>query len=142
MNPELDKFVRQVREKTAADTASGQKALELQTELSAYITGQTQNLMGQGVPLMEIQNALRAAVNRVEQTHTPDTDKSDEETGERLEPPISVFTFFQPFSPHDSVALYRFPAVRPAHHRQKRDYDDLYQRVFLVLCLPHRVLYL
>jgi hypothetical protein len=97
MNPELDKFARQVREKMGElDTASGQKALELQTELSAYIAEQTQNLMNQGVSVMEIQDALRAAADRVEQTYAPDADKSDEDMSERLQPPVSVFTFFQP----------------------------------------------
>jgi hypothetical protein len=97
MNPELDKFVRQVRKKIEElDTASGQKALELQTELSAYIAEQTQNLMNQGVSVMEIQDALRVATDRVEQTYAPDADKSNEDMGERLELPVSVFTFFQP----------------------------------------------
>jgi hypothetical protein len=46
MNPRLDEFFLQVREKMEeANTASGQKALELQTKLSVYIAEQTQNLM-------------------------------------------------------------------------------------------------
>jgi hypothetical protein len=97
MNPQLDEFVRQVREKTEElDTASGQKALELQTKLSVYIAEQTQNLMNQGISIMEIQNALRSATDRVEQTYAPDADEFDEETDERLKPPINVFTFFLP----------------------------------------------
>jgi hypothetical protein len=97
MNTQLDEFVRQVREKTGeVDTASGQKALELQTKLSVYIAEQTQNLMKQGVSIMEIQNALRATTDRVEQTYAPDADEFDEETAERLKPPVSVFTFFLP----------------------------------------------
>ena len=97
MNPELDQFVRQVREKMEElDTASGQKALELQTELSTYITEQTQSLMSRGVSIIEIQNTLRAATDRVEQTYAPDADEFDEAMTERLEPPVSVFTFFQP----------------------------------------------
>jgi hypothetical protein len=97
MEPQLDEFVRQVREKTEeVDAASGQKALELQTNLSAYIAEQTQSLMNRGVSIIEIQDALRTAADRVEQTYAPDKDESDEETGERLEPPINVFTFFMP----------------------------------------------
>jgi hypothetical protein len=97
MNPQLDEFVRQVREKTGElGTASGQKALELQTKLSVYIAEQTQKLMSQGISIMEIQNALRAATDRVEQTYAPDADEFDEETGERLKPPVNVFTFFLP----------------------------------------------
>jgi hypothetical protein len=97
MNPQLDEFVRQAREKMEeVDAASGQRALELQTNLSAYIAEQTQSLMNQGVSIMEIQDALRAAADRVEQTYAPDKDESDEEMGERLEPPINVYTFFLP----------------------------------------------
>jgi hypothetical protein len=97
MNPQLDEFVLQIREKMGeVDAASGQRALELQTKLSVYIAEQTQNLMNQGVPIMEIQEALRAAADRVEQTYAPDADEFDEETGERLELPINVFTFFLP----------------------------------------------
>jgi hypothetical protein len=98
MNPQLDEFARQVREKTEeVAAASGQKALELQTKLSVYIAEQTQSLMNQGMPVMEIQDALRAAAGRVEQTYAPDADEFDEETGERLELPIQAFTFFLPF---------------------------------------------
>ena len=101
MNPEMDQFVRGVKEKMeAADAASGRRALELQAELSAYIAGQMQNLMSQGVPVMELQDALRAATDRVEQTYAPDADEpadaSGEEPGEGLEPPVSAFTFFLP----------------------------------------------
>jgi hypothetical protein len=96
MDPQLDEFVRQVKEKTGeVNAASGQKALELQTKLSVYIAGQTQKLMKQGVSVTEIQNALRAAAG-VEQTYAPDMDAFDEDEAERLEPPISVFTFFLP----------------------------------------------
>jgi hypothetical protein len=97
MNPQLDEFVLQVKEKMEkVDTASGQKALELQTKLSVYIAEQTQNLMNQGISIREIQDALRAATDRVEQTYAPDADEFNEETGERLELPINVFTFFLP----------------------------------------------
>jgi hypothetical protein len=97
MNPQLNEFVLQVREKMEeADTASGQKALELQTKLSAYIAEQTQNLMNQGISIMEIQGALRAAADRVEQTYAPDEDEFNEETGERLDWPVTVVTFFLP----------------------------------------------
>jgi hypothetical protein len=97
MNPQLDEFVLQVREKMEeVDTSSGQKALELQTKLSVYIAEQTQNLMNQGISITEIQDALQAAADRVEQTYASDTDEFNEETGERLEFPIDVFTFFLP----------------------------------------------
>jgi hypothetical protein len=97
MNPELDKFVRQARERMERlDTASGQKALDLQTELSKYIAEQTQSLMKQGLSIIEIQDALRAATDRAEQTYAPDADEFDEELNERLEQPVSVITFFQP----------------------------------------------
>ncbi|MDR1248129.1 MAG: hypothetical protein LBK63_02390, partial [Treponema sp.] len=97
MNPQLNEFVLQVKEKMKeADAASGQKALELQTTLSAYIAEQTQNLMNQGISIMEIQGALQAAADRVEQTYAPDEDEFDEEMGERLDWPINVFTFFLP----------------------------------------------
>jgi hypothetical protein len=97
MNPQLDEFVLQVREKMEeVDTSSGQKALELQTKLSVYIAEQTQNLMNQGISITEIQDALRAATDRVEQTYAPDADEFNEETGEQLEFPIAVFTFFLP----------------------------------------------
>jgi hypothetical protein len=97
MNPQLNEFVLQVREKMEeADTASGQKALELQTKLSAYIAEQTQNLMNQGISIMEIQGALQAATDRVEQTYAPDEDEFNEETGERLDWPINAVTFFLP----------------------------------------------
>jgi hypothetical protein len=93
----LDEFARKAREKMEeVDTAYGQRALELQANLSAYIAEQTQNLMNLGISIMEIQDALRAATDRVEQTCAPNTDEFDEGTGERLEPPINVFTFFLP----------------------------------------------
>jgi hypothetical protein len=108
MNPELEKFVRQVKEKmTELDTASGQKALELQTELSAYIAEQTQGLMNQGVSIGEIQDALRAATGRAEQTYAPDADESDEEMNEQLEQPVRVSTFFQPI---DETTITAFAA--------------------------------
>jgi hypothetical protein len=97
MNSQLDEFILQVRERMEeVDTASGQKALELQTKLSVYIAEQTQNLMNQGISIIKIQDALRAATDRVEQTYAPDADEFNEETGERLELPINVFTFFLP----------------------------------------------
>jgi hypothetical protein len=97
MNPQLNEFVLQVREKMEeVDTASGQKALELQTKLSVYIAEQTQNLMNQGISIMEIHGALQAAADRVEQTYAPDEDEFNEETGERLDWPINVVTFFLP----------------------------------------------
>jgi hypothetical protein len=97
MNSQLDEFILQVREKMKeVDTASGQKALELQTKLSVYIAEQTQNLMNQGISIMEIQDALRVATDRVEQTYAPDANEFNEETGERLELPVNVFTFFLP----------------------------------------------
>jgi hypothetical protein len=108
MSPQLDEFVRQVRAKMEeADTASGQKAVELQTNLSAYIAEQTQTLINQGVSIMEIQDALRMATDRVEQTYAPDQDESDGETGERLEPPINVVTFFLPI---EEAAITAFAA--------------------------------
>jgi hypothetical protein len=97
MNPQLDEFALHIREKTEEmDTASGQEALELQTQLSVYIAEQTQSLVNQGISMVEIQGALRAAADRVEQTYAPDADKFDEETGEGLESPVIVFTFFLP----------------------------------------------
>jgi hypothetical protein len=97
MNPQLNEFVLQVRKKMEeADAASGQKALELQTNLSVYIAEQTQSLMNQGISIMEIQDALRAATDRVEQTYAPDADEFNEETGERLELPLNVIAFFLP----------------------------------------------
>jgi hypothetical protein len=106
MNPRLDEFAHRVKVKMEeVDTASGKKALELQTELSAYIAEQTQILMNQGIPVMEIQNALRAAVDRVEQTHAPDADESDDELSERLEPPLYTFTFFLPIE-ETSIAAF------------------------------------
>jgi hypothetical protein len=97
MNPQWDEFVLQVREKMEeVDTASGQKALELQAKLSVYIAEQTQNLMNQGISIMEIQEALQAAAGRVEQTYAPDADEFNEETGERLELPVNTVTFFLP----------------------------------------------
>jgi hypothetical protein len=97
MNPQLDEFVLQVREKMEeVDATSGQKALELQTKLSLYIAEQTQNLMNQGILSVEIQDALRAAADRVEQTYAPNADEFNEETDERLALPINVFTFFLP----------------------------------------------
>jgi hypothetical protein len=114
MNTELDEFARQVKAKMEqVDTASGKKALELQTELSAYIAAQTQSLMNQGISIMKIQNALRAATDRVEQTHAPDADESDAELGERLEPPLYVFTFFLPI---EEATITAFSAG---------DFDDL-----------------
>jgi hypothetical protein len=97
MNPQLNEFALQVREKTEEmNAASGQKALELQTKLSVYIAEQTQTLMNQGISIMEIQEALQAAAGGVEQTYAPDADEFNEETDERLEPPVNVFTFFLP----------------------------------------------
>lgn len=97
MNPAINQFVRGVKEKMAeADAASGRRAVELQAELSAYIVRQTRNLVSRGVPVAELQDALRAATGRVEQSYAPDADKPGEETGERLEPPVSAFTVFQP----------------------------------------------
>jgi hypothetical protein len=97
MNSQLDEFVLQVRKKMEeVDSASGQKALELQAKLSVYIAEQMQNLMNHGISIMEIQDALRAATDRVEQTYAPDADELNEETGERLEPPVNAFTFFLP----------------------------------------------
>jgi hypothetical protein len=108
MNPQLEEFIRQVREKMKeVDTASGQKASELQTELSAYIAEQMQNLIQQGVSVTEIQDALRAATDRVEQTYAPDADEFDGDTGERLEPPLSVFTFLMPL---EEAAIAAFTA--------------------------------
>ncbi|MDR1507457.1 MAG: YfbM family protein [Treponema sp.] len=98
MNPQLDKFVRQVKEKMeAADAVPGKKALEERTKLSAYIAEQTQNLMSQGISVMEIQGALRAAADTVEQTYAPDAaDFFNDGKLERLELPIDTFTFFLP----------------------------------------------
>ncbi|MDR2630820.1 MAG: DUF1877 family protein [Spirochaetaceae bacterium] len=102
----LEEFARQIREKTKElDAFSGKKALELQSKLSTYIAEQTQNLMNQGVSVAEIQDALRAAVDRVEQTYAPDIEEYDEETSERLEPPISVFTFFLPMEETEIAAF-------------------------------------
>jgi hypothetical protein len=98
MNPQLDEFARQVGTKMGElGASSGQKASELQAELSAYIAEQTQALMNQGVSITEIQDALQAAAGRVEQTYAPDADEFDGDMGERLEPPLSVFTFLMPF---------------------------------------------
>jgi hypothetical protein len=97
MNPQLDEFARQVGAKTEElGAASGQKASELQAELSAYIAEQTQNLMNRGVSIKEIQGALQAAAGRVEQTYAPDAAESDGDMGERQEPPLAVFTFLTP----------------------------------------------
>jgi hypothetical protein len=97
MDSRLDEFVRRVREKMEEiDGSSGQRAAELQTDLSAYIAGQTQDLMNQGLPITEIQDALRAAADRVAQTYAPDKDEFDEETDELLEPPVNAFIFFLP----------------------------------------------
>jgi hypothetical protein len=52
--------------------------------------------MNQGISIMEIQDALQAAAGRVEQTYAPDADEFNEETGERLEWPVNVFTLFLP----------------------------------------------
>ena len=97
MHAETDELVHQVRAKMeAVDAASGQKAMALRANLSAYIVEQTKSLMNRGISMQEIQDALQAAAGSVEQTYAPDADASDEDCGERLEPPISVFTFFLP----------------------------------------------
>jgi hypothetical protein len=80
MNPQLDEFARQAGVKMKElDVSSGQKASELQVELSAYIAEQTQNLLSQGVPMPEIQDALQAAAGGVEQTYAPDAEADDYE---------------------------------------------------------------
>ncbi|MDR0403576.1 MAG: hypothetical protein LBH35_08330, partial [Treponema sp.] len=114
MNTRLDEFARQLKLKMEeVDTVSGKKALDLQTELSAYIAAQTQTLVNEGISVMEIQDALRAAAGRVQQTRapdapdTPDADESDAESGERLEPPLCVFTFFLPM---EEAAIAAFAA--------------------------------
>jgi hypothetical protein len=108
MNPQLDEFARQVGTKMGElGASSGQKASELQAELSAYIAEQTQNLMNQGVSITEIQDVLQAAAGRVEQTYAPDADQFDGDMGERLEPPLSVFTFLMPF---EEAAIAAFTA--------------------------------
>jgi hypothetical protein len=106
MNPQLEEFARQAGAKMKElGASSGQKASELQAELSAYIAEQTQNLMNQGVSITEIQNALQAAAGRVEQTYAPDADEFDGDMGERLEPPLSVFTFLMPFEEAEVAAF-------------------------------------
>jgi hypothetical protein len=91
MNPRLDEFARQVGAKMGEiGASSGQKASELQAELSAYIAEQTQNLMSQGVSVTEIQDALQAAAGRVQQTYAPDADQFGGDTGGRLDSPLSV----------------------------------------------------
>jgi hypothetical protein len=98
MNPQLDEFARQVGAKMGEiGASSGKKASELQAELSAYIAEQTQALMSQGVSVTEIQDALQAAAGRVEQTYAPDAEEFDGDPGERLDSPLSVFTFLVPF---------------------------------------------
>ncbi|MCL1815566.1 MAG: YfbM family protein [Treponema sp.] len=98
MDLQLDEFVHQVNKRMEeVDASSGHMALELQTRLSVYMTEQIKKLMKQGIPVMTIQDALRTAVNdRVEQTYAPDADDNDEETGERLEPPIGGITYYLP----------------------------------------------
>ena len=96
MNPELAELARQVRAKAEeVNAARGKQAERLQAELSEYIVQQVQALMGQGLSVVEIQDALRAAVDdMVPQTYAPDADDSDH--GEELEPPVSSTAYFLP----------------------------------------------
>ena len=76
---ELDAYARQVRERIAKiRAATDEHAAQLQTDLSQYITRQTQTLMAKGVPITKIQDAVRAATDILPQTHTP---TPDDDTG-------------------------------------------------------------
>ena len=91
----LAEFARQVREQIdKVNAAKGKQAEQLQTALSKFITEQVQALVKQGLPVMKIQETLRAATDMVPQTYAPDDTGDD--SGEALEPPVGSITFFLP----------------------------------------------
>ena len=100
-NEALQTFARQVRERTlAVNAAKGKDAEQLNMELSMFIGTQMPKIMAEGVSVQEIQDALRAATDFVEQTYAPDTPESDIDDSaldtEKLEFPISETTYFAP----------------------------------------------
>ena len=96
-NEALQNFASQVREKTlAVNSAKGKDAEQLNMELSMFIGTQMPKIMAEGVSVQEIQDALQAATDFVEQTYAPDAVESVEEHSEMLEPPISETTYFAP----------------------------------------------
>jgi hypothetical protein len=93
-NETLKSFAAQVREKTlAVNAASGKNAEQLNIELSMFIGEQMPKLMAQGVPVQEIQDALRAAADFMPQTYAPG-ENTDEEWDEKLVPPLIETTYF------------------------------------------------
>ena len=95
----LNEFARQVREQfDKLNAAKGKEAEQLQTELSAFITEQTMAFVKQGLPVLQIQEALRTATDMVPQTYAPDDsgDDSGEDSGEALEPPVGSVAYFLP----------------------------------------------
>ena len=96
-DPGLDAFVRQVEAKSAEVAAApGAKAEALQTALSRFIVETTARLMKEGRPAAEIQEALRAAANRVPQTYVPGANESHGDYSEPLEPPGAVTEYYFP----------------------------------------------
>jgi len=99
MNPQLMEFARVIREKTdEVRRADSSIAMDLQTALSVYMGEQMQSLMAQGIPISEIQDILRDAMEYPEQTCAPDADSSTENTDEELELPINEIVYFMPIN--------------------------------------------
>ena len=69
----LTEFARQVREQfDKLNDSKGKEAEQMQAAISTFITEQTFALVKQGLPVLEIQEALRSATDMVPQTYAPD----------------------------------------------------------------------
>ena len=92
---QLNEFALQVREQfDRLNAAKGKEAEQLQAALSAFITEQTVALIKQGLPVLQIQEALRSATDMVPQTYAPDDTGDDSD--EALESSVGSITYFLP----------------------------------------------
>ncbi|MDR3201113.1 MAG: YfbM family protein [Spirochaetales bacterium] len=81
---DLDTFIEDIVRRQAQiedcqkNGMKAKKLLEMQTELSGFITDTTRKLMAAGLGITGIQNALRAAPDRVPNSYASDADEDDD----------------------------------------------------------------
>ena len=92
----LNEFTMQVRERTqAVNAARGKEAEQLQMELSQFIGKQMQLLLQQGLPVMAIQDVIRAAFEDITPSaHEPA--EAENYDGELVESLISAMVCYLP----------------------------------------------